>query len=76
MNTRKTKLMLRTEALQGQPLESLLCDRINAVGLTGCAKELGVGKATLGYWCLKLGIEVRRIALRPGETIEVKRARE
>ena len=73
MNTRKTKLMLRTEALQGQPLESLLCDRINAVGLTGCAAELGVGKATLGYWCLKLGIKVKRVALLPGETVEVRR---
>ena len=73
MNTRKTKLMLRTEALQGQPLESLLCNGINAMGMSGCAEELGVGKATLGYWCLKLGIEVKRVALLPGETVEVRR---
>ena len=37
------------------------------------ADELGVSKATLGYWLLKLGISVRRVALAPGETLEVKR---
>ena len=73
MTGRKTKLMRRVEDRHGQPLEQLLCDRINAVGLTDCAKELGVGNATVGYWCLKLGIEVRRVAVSPGETIEVRR---
>ena len=37
------------------------------------AQEMGVSKATLGYWLLKLGINVRRVALAPGETLEVKR---
>ena len=73
MPGKKSKLMRRIEETHRQPLESLLCDRINAVGLTGCAEELGVGKATLGYWCLKLGIEVKRVALLPGETVEVRR---
>ena len=74
MPGKKSKLMRRIEEIHRQPLESLLCNGINAMGMSGCAEELGVSKATLGYWCLKLGIEVRRIALRPGETIEVKRA--
>jgi len=42
--------------------------------LSATAEELGVSKATLGYWLLKLGINVRRVALAPGETLEVKRA--
>ena len=46
---------------------------INENGLTATAKRLGVSKATLSYWLLKLGITLRRVALAPGETIEVKR---
>ena len=46
---------------------------VTEYGLTATADELGVSKATLGYWLLKLGINVQRVALAPGETIEVKR---
>jgi len=70
---RKTKLMLRVEAAYKRPLEALLPEMINEKGLSHSAEELGVGKATLGYWLLKLGIEVRRVALRPGESLEIKR---
>ena len=42
-------------------------------GISATAEELKVSKATLGYWLLKLGINVRRVALAPGETLEVKR---
>lgn len=58
----------------GQPLEKLLPEMINSEGLTATATSLGVSKATLGYWLLKLGIHVRRVALAPGETLEVKRS--
>ena len=47
---------------------------VNEKGLSLTAQELEVSKATLGYWLLKLGINVRRVALAPGETLEVKRA--
>ena len=71
---RKTKLMQRVERdHDGRPLERLLPDMVNELGLSGTADELGVSKATLGYWLLKLGINVRRVALAPGETLEVKR---
>jgi hypothetical protein len=71
---RKTKLMQRVErAHDGRPLERLLPEMVNELGLSGTADELGVSKATLGYWLLKLGINVRRVALAPGETLEVKR---
>ena len=46
---------------------------VNLHGLTGAAKELGVGKATLSYWMLKLDIEYRKVALAPGESIEIRR---
>ncbi len=70
---RKTKLMLRVEREFESPLERLLPELVNDQGLTATADTLGVSKATLGYWMLKLGINVRRVALAPGEILEVKR---
>jgi hypothetical protein len=71
---RKTRLMQTVEDRFKQPLERLLPEMINEQGLTATALELEVSKATLGYWLLKLGINVRRVALAPGESLEVKRA--
>ena len=71
---RKTKLMQRVEDNYQRPLERLLPEMVNEKGLSVTAEEMGVSKATLGYWLLKLGIDVRRVALAPGETLEVKRA--
>ncbi len=71
---RKTKLMQRVENDYQRTLERLLPEMVNEKGLSATADELGVSKATLGYWLLKLGISVRRVALAPGETLEVKRA--
>jgi len=71
---RKTKLMKRVEDNYQRSLERLLPEMVNEIGLSDTAAELDVSKATLGYWLLKLGINVQRVALAPGETIEVKRA--
>ncbi|MCH8282401.1 MAG: hypothetical protein IIC96_17160 [Chloroflexi bacterium] len=65
--------MAKVELEHQRPLERLLPEMVNEIGLSGTAEELGVSKATLGYWLLKLGINVRRVALAPGETLEVKR---
>jgi len=65
--------MQRVESDHQRPLERLLPEMVNELGLSETASELGVSKATLGYWLLKLGINVRRVALAPGETLEVKR---
>ncbi|MCE2468914.1 MAG: hypothetical protein J4F32_00030 [Dehalococcoidia bacterium] len=70
---RKTRLMQNVEDRYRQPLERLLPEMINEHGLTATALTLEVSKATLGYWLLKLGINVRRVALAPGESLEVKR---
>ena len=66
--------MQRVENEHQRPLERLLPEMVNEIGLSSTAEELRVSKATLGYWLLKLGINVRRVALAPGETLEVKRA--
>lgn len=71
--TRKTRKMSAVEERFNQPLEKLLPDMVTEQGLSATADYLGVSKATLGYWLLKLGINVRRVALAPGESLEVKR---
>ncbi|MGB1749455.1 MAG: hypothetical protein ACPHK0_06720 [Dehalococcoidia bacterium] len=65
--------MLQVEKKLRRPLERALPEMVNEDGLTGAAKQLGVSKATLSYWLLKLGIEIRRVALAPGEEIEIRR---
>ena len=71
--TRKSKKMIEVENKFKQPLEDMLPQMVTEYGLTASADQLGVSKATLGYWLLKLGINVRRVALVPGDSIEVKR---
>lgn len=70
---RKSKKMIEVENKFKQPLEDMLPQMVTEYGLTASADQLGVSKATLGYWLLKLGINVRRVALAPGDSIEVKR---
>ena len=72
--TRKTKKMIAVEEKFHQPLEKILPEMVTDQGLSSTADQLGVSKATLGYWLLKLGINVRRVALAPGETIEIRKA--
>ena len=71
--TRKSKKMIEVENKFKHPLEDMLPQMVTEYGLTASADQLGVSKATLGYWLLKLGINVRRGALAPGDSIEVKR---
>ena len=73
MTTRKSKMMLAVEERFEKPLEKMLPEMVTERGLTASAEQLGVSKATLGYWLLKLRINVMRVALGPGETLEVKR---
>ena len=52
----------------------LVCQELERGDAAVRSFVIEVSKATLGYWLLKLGINVRRVALAPGETLEVKRA--
>lgn len=71
---KQTPKMRNIEKKYGKPLVELLPDMINESTMSEVADELGVSKATLGYWMLKLDIIVRRVALRPGETVTISRA--
>ena len=68
------KKMLDVEKRIRRPLEKAIPEMLNEEGFTETAKQLKLSKATLNYWMLKLGIEVRRVALAPGEEIEIKRS--
>ena len=74
MYRKKTKKMVAVEEKFGNDLEIMLPPLVTENGLSATDDSLGVSKATLGYWLLKLGINVQRVALAPGETIEVKKA--
>ena len=74
MYRKKTKKMVAVEEKFGNDLEIMLPPLVTENGLSATADSLGVSKASLGYWLLKLGINVQRVALAPGETIEVKKA--
>ena len=71
MLNRKTRKMLGVEAEQGERLEDLLPRLIDERGQSGAAAYLDVSKATLGYWLLKLGISIARIAVAPGDTVTI-----
>ena len=71
---RKTKKMQAVEQRFKQPLEKMLPPLVTEIGLSATADRLGVSKATLGYWLLKLRIDVQRVALAPGESVEIRRA--
>ena len=71
---RRTKLMQSVEARYNKPLEKLLPEMYNEKGLPAMAAELGISKGTLWYWLLKFGINVRRVALAPGEELHVQQA--
>ena len=73
MATRKTKKMIAVEERFRQPLEKMLPEMVTEQGLTATADYLGVSKATLAYWLLIFRIDVRRVALAPGDTLEVNR---
>ncbi len=72
----KTKKMIVVEQQFKERLETLLPKMVTARGLSRTADQLGVSKATLGYWLLKLGIKVRRVALGPGDTLTLERHEE
>ena len=42
-------------------------------GLSAAADAIGLSKATLGFWLMRLGFEMRRVVLGLGETVTISR---
>jgi hypothetical protein len=72
MALRRTKLMRGVEERYNQPLEKLLPRMYNEMGLPRMAEALGVSCSTVWYWMLRYGVDVRKVALTPGETLVVR----
>ena len=57
---RRTPLVARIEQRYGQPIEEVLRRLLSLKSPDEVVKELGVSKATVGYWCMEAGIRMRR----------------
>jgi len=71
LKVKKSRKMQSIEISWGEPLEYLLPRLINETNQSGAADKIGISRATLTYWLLKLGVVVERVALAPGETVAV-----
>ena len=63
--------MARVEEKFEQSLETLIPELVNEHGLTDAAELMGISKAGLGYWMLKMGISIQRIAVPSDRSIQV-----
>ena len=48
-----------------------LIEKFDELGLTATADLFGILNSTLNYWFLKLGIDVKTVAVPPGYHVEV-----
>ena len=71
---RKSKLMLSVESQMGETLEAALPRILTDEGLVESAARVGVSKATLSYWALKLDIEFVGVWLGPDASLVLTRA--
>ncbi len=72
---RKTRLMRKIEERYRRPLEKLLPEMYNEMGLPQMAEEMGVSRSTVWYWLLRYGVNLRKVALAADETLEIKKGR-
>lgn len=68
---RKTRKMKEVEKEFQRPLEELVPELISEHGLSEAAEIMGLSKATLGFWELKLGYETRRVVVKINEEVPV-----
>lgn len=69
----KTPFMMEVERKHKLPLERLLPETFNQLGLVGTAQKLEVPKSTVQNWMNRLGITVKRVTVRRGDTLEIRR---
>ena len=71
---KNTALIRSIEAREGKPLIDILQSGYNAEGLVPLATRLGVSRSTVWYWLLRCRLELHKVALRPGERLEIIKA--
>jgi predicted DNA-binding protein (UPF0251 family) len=67
--------MRKIEERYRRPLEKLLPEMYNEMGLPQMAEEMGVSRSTVWYWLLRYGVNLRKVALASGETLEIIKGR-
>ena len=61
------------KSVTGVPSNAFYPSSTTNSGLPGMSEQLGISKGTLWYWLLKYNVSVRRVALGPGESLEIHR---
>ena len=64
------------DAAYNQLSEAILRNELpqgSSLSVTELSEQLGISKGTLWYWLLKYNVSVRRVALGPGESLEIHR---
>ena len=59
------------DKLNGEKLEDFIVRNINKSDQVNTAELLGLGKSTLNFWMIKLGIKVQKVALLPGQEVYI-----
>jgi predicted DNA-binding protein (UPF0251 family) len=67
--------MRKIEERYRRPLEKLLPEMYNEMGLPQMAEEMGVSRSTVWYWLLRYGVNLRKVALASDETLEIIKGR-
>lgn len=75
MTPKKSPKMRAIEEQHNQALETLLPALINQDGFVETCGTLGISKAGLAYWLLKLGVKYQKIALAPNEYVQIRERR-
>ena len=69
-----TRLMTQAEQKVKRPLKDYLLEGLNGGQMLDgrfveMAEELEISKSGLGYWMLRLGVQVRGVAVVPGDRV-------
>ena len=72
--TKQSALMTKAEQTHGKPIDELVPELLETMSYQEAADTLGISKATLNYWLLKLRVNIQRVVLRPGDVLTIRHA--
>ena len=65
------KVEKRVEKRFAKPLDEVIVELLEGGTMRMTAAELGISVSLLGYWMLKLDIEIERVVIRSGQKVLV-----
>ena len=72
MARKKTKKMLEIEQRFNREISELVVELVTEHGQTETAEMVGVSKALVWHWIALFGVEIRRVALAPGDELKIE----